>query len=146
MGTWLLVASFGTHCFQKSCLGASVTIECFLKKWLARNKVKDKSNFWLTHIFPYFYSWVQIWTERNKRFCLISEFHCRYGNLTLRNNEQWSGELCGGIVQCKDGIATVKKCPGIPPKPDDCAKPRLLVEHRSGRCCHMKWKCKGNKW
>ncbi|XP_078344489.1 uncharacterized protein LOC144630083 isoform X2 [Oculina patagonica] len=70
------------------------------------------------------------------------EFHCQYGNLTLRNNEQWSGELCGGVVRCKDGITTVKKCPGIPPKPDDCAKPRLIVKHRSGECCQMKWNCK----
>ncbi|XP_022788267.1 uncharacterized protein LOC111328157 [Stylophora pistillata] len=70
------------------------------------------------------------------------EFHCQYGNLTLKNNEQWSGELCGGVVTCKDGIATVKKCPGIPPKPDDCTKPRLLVRHRKGECCKMRWKCK----
>lgn len=69
-------------------------------------------------------------------------FHCEYGNLTLKNNEQWSGELCGGVVTCKDGIATVKKCPGIPPKPNDCTKPRLVVRHRKGECCTMKWKCK----
>jgi len=74
--------------------------------------------------------------ERNQ------EFHCRYGNLTLRNNEQWSGELCGGVVRCKDGIVSVTKCPGIPPKPDDCAKPRLLVKHQKGKCCQMKWNCK----
>lgn len=70
------------------------------------------------------------------------EFHCQYGNLSLRNNENWSGELCGGVVRCKDGITTVTKCPNIPPKPDDCAKPRLIVKHQKGKCCRMKWKCK----
>ncbi|XP_015778442.1 PREDICTED: uncharacterized protein LOC107356341, partial [Acropora digitifera] len=70
------------------------------------------------------------------------EFHCQYGNLTLRNNENWSGELCGGVVRCKDGITTVTKCPDIPPKPDDCARPRLIVKHQKGKCCQMKWKCK----
>ena len=75
----------------------------------------------------------------------ITEFHCQYGNLSLRNNENWSGELCGGVVRCKDGITTVTKCPNIPPKPDDCAKPRLIVKHQKGKCCRMKWKCKGRK-
>lgn len=75
----------------------------------------------------------------------LTEFHCQYGNLTLRNNENWSGELCGGVVRCKDGIASMTKCPGIPSKPDDCAKPRLIVKHQRGKCCQMKWKCKGKK-
>lgn len=85
------------------------------------------------------------WLVNNFTLFFVTEFHCQYGNLTLRNNENWSGELCGGVVRCKDGITTVTKCPDIPPKPDDCARPRLIVKHQKGKCCQMKWKCKGKQ-
>ena len=77
------------------------------------------------------------------RSYLIAELKCIYGNRTLNHNEKWSGKLCGAVVTCKNGVATVTKCPGIPPRPRDCVKPKLVVQRRSGKCCRMNWKCTG---
>lgn len=74
---------------------------------------------------------------------IFLEFDCKYGELKIRNNHRWTGELCGGVLACKNGIIHLEKCPGIPPKPKDCANPKLYVKQRPGRCCIKKWLCKG---
>ncbi|EDO44201.1 predicted protein [Nematostella vectensis] len=81
-------------------------------------------------------------TSRRDDIIPQQDFGCQYGQLSLRHEETWSGELCGGVVVCRNGIASIKKCPGLPDKPKNCANPKLIVNHHKGQCCTMRWKCK----